>query len=171
MKLRKLEGRDAGLMLEWMHDPLVTAYLQNHFADKTLADCRQFIADSKIDSRNVHMAVADEEDTYMGTVSLKHIEGGMAEFAIAMRSCAHGKGFSQYGMAEILRYGLENLGLDFIYWCVNPANRRAVRFYDKNGYDRIEAGRLDSVCRRQIAKSYSEEQIAGCIWYQKGVSS
>lgn len=168
MKLRKLENRDARPMLEWMHDPSVTAYLQNNFAEKTLADCRRFIEESRTDSCNVHMAVADEDDTYMGTVSLKHIEGGMAEFAIAMRTCAMGKGFSQYGMAEILKFGLENLCLDCIYWCVNPANKRAVRFYDKSGYDRIDVGRMDSVCRMQIAKSYSEEQIHACIWYQKG---
>lgn len=169
MKLRKLENRDASLMLEWMHDSSVTAYLQNNFSEKTLEDCCRFIEDSRTDSDNVHMAIADENDTYMGTVSLKHIEGGVAEFAIAMRTCAMGKGFSQYGMAEILRHGLENLGLKCIYWCVNPANKRAVRFYDKNGYDRINVEKLNNICKRQIAEFYSREQVTTCIWYQKGV--
>ena len=75
----------------------------------------------------------------MGTVSLKHIHDGKAEFAIAIRKCAMGKGISGDAMKEILNYGLDTLGLDQIYWCVSPDNRRAVRFYEKNGYRQIPA--------------------------------
>ena len=43
MKLRKLEEKDAPLMLEWMHDPEVVADMRTNFADKTLEDCLSFI--------------------------------------------------------------------------------------------------------------------------------
>lgn len=139
MKLRKLELKDAPLMLEWMHDESVVAKLAANFAAKTIDDCRNYITASQTDGENLHLAVVDEDDTYMGTVSLKHIDrtAGTAEFAITVRAAAMGKGFARFGMDSILNMGIHQLGLSAIYWCVSPANARAVRFYDKNSYTRI----------------------------------
>ncbi len=138
MIVRKLERKDAPLMLEWMHDEKVVAHLSANFAAKTLADCESFIAYAQDTQADLHLAVADETDEYMGTVSLKHLDFAhkTAEFAITFRACAQGKGYANFGMGEILRLGLEALGLESIYWCVSPVNGRAVHFYDKNGYRR-----------------------------------
>lgn len=133
MYLRKLHKKDAKFMLEWMHDENVTSGLKKKFHLKTLEDCIGFIENSYKDDNSLHFAIADEGDIYMGTVSLKNIdrEKRCAEFAIAMRSCAMGKGFSEYGMREIFRIGWEELGLNMIYWNVLKTNRRAIRFYEK----------------------------------------
>ena len=141
MFLRKLQAEDAPLMLEWMHDESVVCHLGANFAAKTIDDCKNFIAASLTDTENLHLAVADADSTYMGTVSLKHIDrsAGTAEFAITVRACAMGKGFSRFGMDSILKMGIGELGLNAIYWCVSPKNARAVRFYDKNGYTRTDA--------------------------------
>lgn len=158
MKLRKLEQKDAPLMLEWMHDKDVTENLQANFASKTIEDCEAFIESSLEDKDNIHMAVVDESDEYMGTVSLKNIKDGTAEFAISMRTKSMGKGYSKYGMAEIIRIALEDMGLSEVYWCVSPDNKRAVRFYDKNGYSRVK-GYIDT-------GMYSKEQSEYYIWYR-----
>lgn len=138
MKLRKLEEKDGERMLQWMHDPAVVEHLGTNFPEKTLADCLAFIAAAQSDAVGIHRAITDGQDTYMGTVSLKHPGEGMAEFAITVCRDAMGKGYARYGMEQMLRYGLE-LGLERIYWCVSPQNARAVRFYDKSGYRRTEA--------------------------------
>lgn len=158
MKLRKLKAADAPLMLEWMHDPDCVGHLQSNFMEKTLDDCLGFIAYAQEPKDDLHLAIADESDTYMGTVSLKHIdrEAGRAEFAIAIRSCAMGKGLSGVAMAEILNLGLQEL--KEIYWCVSPENQRAVRFYDKHGYPRVPAEQM-------VAPHYTPEQIGTYIWY------
>ena len=129
MKLRALVQKDAPLMLEWMHDPGVVENLQANFAAKTLADCEAFIRSCSDTSENLHMAIVDESDEYMGTVSLKHIRQDRkdAEFAITIRACAMGKGVSAFGMREIIQIGLEEMGLNTVYWCVSPDNKRAVR--------------------------------------------
>lgn len=136
MYLRKLKLEDAPLMLEWMHDASVTEHLAANFAGKTVSDCENFIISSRNDDKNLHLAVAAEDDTYMGTVSLKQIDRqtASAEFAISMRSCAMGKGYARYAMFEIIRMGLDELGLKQVYWCVSQENKRACRFYDKNGF-------------------------------------
>ena len=162
MNLRKLELKDAPLMLEWMHDPDVVQNMQADFAHKTLSDCENFIRTSQMDNKNLHLAVVDDDNTYMGTVSLKNIENGAAEFAITVRKDAMGKGFSKYAMSEIIRIGIEKLKLKSVYWCVSPENKRAVKFYDKNGYTRIDFSKLNI-----SGGGYSPQQLQHYIWYQK----
>lgn len=134
MKIRKLAIKDASLMLEWMHDDNVTRMLKGDFASKTLEDAERFIRASWTDEDNLHMAIVSDEDEYMGTVSLKFIEDNTAEFAIAMRTCAMGHGYSWFGMEEIIRLGFDRLALNAIYWCVSKENERATRFYDKHKF-------------------------------------
>ena len=139
MNLRKLQLKDAPLMLEWMHDPSVTHDLHADFASKTLADAEAFIVASQDVSTDLHMAIVSDLDEYMGTVSLKHIdrENSNAEFAITVRSASMGRGYSWYGMAEIIRIAFEELGLNCVYWCVSRKNARADRFYTKHGFREI----------------------------------
>lgn len=134
MLLRKLELKDAPLMLAWMHDKDVTANLRTDFASKTLLDAENFIKGSWEDKENYALAIASDEDEYMGTVSLKHIEDGSAEFAITVRAEAMGRGYSWYGMESIIEKAFNELGLECVYWCVSRENLRAVRFYDKHNF-------------------------------------
>lgn len=109
MKLRRLELKDAPLMLEWMHDPTVVKYMQTNFNQKTLEDCELFIRNSWNDKQNLHLAIADEQDIYMGTVSLKNIHNSSAEFAITVRASAMGKGYSKNGMRQIFDFGKKRM--------------------------------------------------------------
>ncbi len=137
MYLRKLELKDAPLMLAWMHDKSVTEKLRTDFASKTLQDAENFIKWSWEDKENVNLAIASDEDEYMGTVSLKHIEEGSAEFAITVRSEAMGRGYSWFGMESIIEKAFNEYGLESVYWCVSKENIRAVRFYDKHNFNEV----------------------------------
>ena len=137
MQLRELEIKDAPLMLAWMHDRSVTADLYTDFSGKTIKDAESFIAASRDKAEDLNLAVASDSDEYMGTVSLKHIRDGSAEFAIAMRSEAMGRGYAWFGMQKIIEKAFEDLGLESVYWCVSRKNRRAVRFYDKHHFHEV----------------------------------
>ena len=134
MYLRKLELKDATLMLAWMHDKSVTEKLQADFASKTIDDAESFIKMSWDNKTDLHLAIASDTDEYMGTVSLKHIENGAAEFAITVRAEAMGKGYSWFGMESIIEKAFNELDLESVYWCVSRDNSRAVRFYDKHNF-------------------------------------
>jgi RimJ/RimL family protein N-acetyltransferase len=169
VNLRKLAAKDAPLMLEWMHDESVVAHMQKNFAAKTLDDCKKFILTSQSDEKNLHLAVAAKDDTYMGTVSLKNIHKETAEFAIAMRKAAMGKGYAKYAMQEIIRLGFKDMGLKHIYWYVNPKNARAIRFYDKNGYKRAAETSLDFLGEDKILNQIiymAEQEPKSCIQKQ-----
>lgn len=161
MKLRILELKDVPLMLEWMHDESVIKYMQADFQSKTEDDCRRFVTDSWIYQENLHMAIVDDDDVYQGTVSLKHITDSSAEFAIAIRLSAMGQGIAHTAMEQMLEIGFNELHLFEIYWCVSPENTRAVRFYEKNGYKRIDSP-TNFVCVGNTAT-----QISSYIWYQE----
>lgn len=159
MLLRKLKKDDAPLMLEWMHDESVVNDLQNDFASLTLKDAEAFIEGSINSEIDLHLAIASDNDEYMGTVSLKHIDrtGGSAEFAITIRKSAMGKGFAWFAMSEIIRIAFEEKDLDYVYWCVSEKNLRAVNFYRKNNFK--ETTQLAS----DILERYRD--IQGLLWF------
>jgi len=173
MYLRNLEQKDAELMLAWMHDQSVICDLRGNFASKTLEDCKTFISDS-ISENHMHLAIASDTDEYMGTVSLKNIKDGSAEFAITVRSEAMGHGYSWFGMKAIIEKAFEELGLESVYWCVSRDNHRAVRFYDKHNFHEVldvPAAALERYQGTDNLKWYSvlkgdgfdtREYVAGC---------
>ena len=174
MYLRNLALKDATLMLEWMHDESVTSKLGADFSKKTYEDAKEFIERSLVDSENVNLAIATDDDEYMGTVSLKHIEDDTAEFAIAIRSEAMGKGYSWFGMRSILEKAFEEFGLKSVYWCVSTENLRAVRFYDKHCFQEMKSVPEKALERYKGMKNLkwysvhkgtmfsSRESVAGC---------
>lgn len=159
VKLRQLELKDAVLMLEWMHDKDIVRDLQADFLHKTIDDCNNFIKNARTDENNLHLAIVNADDEYMGTVSLKNIRECEAEFGITIRKKAMGKGISIYAMKEIIKIGFNEKKLKRIYWCVSPKNTRAVRFYDKNNFKRYSIG------DRKI-EGYTVKQIKDYIWYE-----
>lgn len=138
--------KDAPLMLEWMHNDSVVHDMGTDFSKKTLGDCHAFITLSQNDSPCVHRAIVDDTDEYMGTVSLKNVDtvNKNAEFAITIRKCAMGKGYSAYGMNEIIRMGFQEYDLKTIYWYVSKNNTRAIRFYEKNGYKQVDFSKINT---------------------------
>ena len=176
MKLRDLKLKDAALMLEWMHDEDVVSKLRGNFKEKTIEDAETFIRNSKNREHNIHLAIVTDEDEYMGTVSLNYIDrnNNSAEFAIAVRKSAMGKGYSWYGMEEIIRKAFEEYNLECVYWCVSKKNDRAIRFYDKHNFHEtldISLQILERYCEEDNLKWYSvlkgdvlddRKEIVGC---------
>lgn len=158
MRLRRLELTDAEWMLEWMHTSDIVKDLQGNFASKTIEDCRKFIEFEQNDTRNLHLAIVNKHNQYMGTVSLKNINHGMAEFAIVVRKCAMGKGYAQFAINEIICKGFRELGLRRIYWCVSSKNIRAIAFYRKSGYKEIDIGSL-------TIEGYNAQQMREYLWF------
>ena len=155
-------------MLEWMHDPDAVTHLQGRFMEKTLQDCLDFIAASHAGDHQLHLAVVGEDDTYLGTVSLKHIDRQQkdGEFAIAIHPDAMGTGCAQDAMNSILQLGFTEQGLDRIFWCVSPENQRAVRFYEKGGYLQVDAQEINA--ERYYAPQLARQLLWYCVKNRQG---
>lgn len=137
--IRKLEMKDLPYMYEWMHDENVTANLQADFASFTEYKVAEFIKqamEQNENSDNIHYAIVDECDEYMGTISLKNIskKDKNAEYAIVTRSKAHGKGYAKEATRDIINLGFKEYGLEKIYLYVSTKNIAADKFYKKCGF-------------------------------------
>ena len=132
--LRSLRPEDAPLMLEWMQDPSIACFFRFDAAVMTVEKCAAFIESANCDQKSRHYAIADENDEYLGTISLKNIQNDSAEYAVSTRKCAHGTGAAVYATREILRIAFEELGLETVFLNVLADNLRANAFYCKMGF-------------------------------------
>jgi len=136
MELRPLKRKDAPLMLEWMRDENIIRFFCFDASGSDLESTNEFIDSSISDKTDVHFAVVNDEDEYMGTVSLKNIDSVNmhGEYAIALRKTAQGKGYAKFATEAILRYAFQKIGLNKVYLNVLSYNKRAIAFYEKIGF-------------------------------------
>lgn len=139
IRLRKLEEKDAVGMLEWMQDSEVQKEFQFHADEKDIKSVIDFIQHAEIqviDGQDLHYAIADENDEYQGTISLKSVDltDRKAEYAVSLRRGAWGRGIASKATREILRLAFEQFGLERIYLNVLADNKRAIRMYERIGF-------------------------------------
>lgn len=133
--LRMLKIEDAVFMLEWMHDPNVNSNFKFDFASMTKEKVIDFI-NTSFNNETQHFAFVNENDEYLGTISLKHISytDNNAEYAITTRTCAQGTGAAYKATMALLKYAFDELGLHRVYLNVLEENERANAFYKKCGF-------------------------------------
>ena len=159
VRLRQLVQKDAPFMLEWMTDPEITRFFRFDASKASLDSCQAFIRNANNQQDEVHFAIADENDEYLGTISLKNIDQKKrrAEYAISMRKKVHGTGTALQATDLILRYAFETLGLDEVYLNVLGENGRANAFYRKAGFRfaRVEPDALEQRGGRKTLNWYT----------------
>lgn len=139
--LRQLCEKDAELMLEWMHDPDTQKSFQKNMLDVSLDDARRFCREAKLrdslkQGGSIHLAIANDDDEYLGTISLKNVDlkCRLAELAISLRKKARGKGIATEAVRLMFKKGFEEIGLHRIYLTVLADNTAAVKLYEKCGF-------------------------------------
>lgn len=134
--IRQLELKDAEQMLECLNDSSNMKYLAIGEQKHSIDDCKSFVLKSQIDRFNKHFAIVDENNRWIGTVSLKNIDClvKQAELAIITASNVHGKGYAKRAIDEVLTYAFLQLGLNRVYLNVIDENISANRLYKKCGF-------------------------------------
>lgn len=160
MRLRPLETDDSVRMFEWMNDHDVTQNLHQDYSSLNNKDAVSFIRKSGIISKEQHLAIVNDANEYMGTVSLRHIDysTGLAEFAIVVRKDAMGKGYAWFGMVEMLKKAFEIYGLEKVYWRVKKDNKRAIRFFIKHGFNQLD----DDIPQEIMLRHSNEPDL---VWF------
>lgn len=162
MKLRALRECDAKGMLEWMNDPQIRQWFRFKTDYTRKEDVLDFISKAKampIDGGSMHYAVTNEDDEYLGTISLKNINlsDRNAEYAISLRAKAQGKGIAMQATGLLLKKAFEEIGLERVYLNVLADNIRAVRFYEKTGFI-YEGESKNSIFLKEVYRSL--------LWYR-----
>ncbi len=139
IRLRQLQEKDAEGMLEWMQDSEVRKSFRFCTDNKTKADVLEFIRNAEvapIEGKSIHYAVSDDNDEYLGTISLKDVNltARNGEYAISLRRKAQGKGIGIEATNELLRRAFCEFGFQKVYLNVLADNHRAIRLYEKCGF-------------------------------------
>ena len=141
IRLRELQDKDVTFMLEWMHDPEIQKRFKKDMLIASEGDALRFIKSAREENiyetgANLHCAIVNEYDEYLGTVSLKDIDyiSKTAEFAIALRPKMHGSGYGFRATGLMLKKGFEELGLHRVFLSVYSNNLAAIRLYEKSGF-------------------------------------
>ena len=141
ISLRPLKEKDAPLMLEWMHDVEIQKSFQKNMMNMKLQNAIDFCKTSEIpkvlqSGYNLHFAIVDEEDEYLGTISLKAIdmENRTAEYAISTRRKVHGKGIAKHSTILLLEKAFDEYELHKVYLNVLTDNEAAIHLYEKCGF-------------------------------------
>lgn len=153
INLRGLRAEDAEAMLEWMHDEEIQLGFQKNMLDMKAEDAKRFIANSQLetgikDGSDIHYAIVDDRDVYLGTISLKKINLGLktAEYAVVLRKSFQGKGIASAATRKLFKIAFEDIKLDSIYLYVIEDNLRARKCYRRNGFVFVEKIE-NSICK------------------------
>lgn len=159
-RLRELCLKDCDGMLEWMHDPQINYFYTDKIKMATKESVENFIKVAtrmKEEGSTYHYAIANAQDEYMGTISLKNVDKIWgAEYAISMRQRFQGKGIASWATKEILRIAFEELELNRVYLNVLSDNEHANQFYVKNQF------RYEGESKQCIL---IEDQLKSLKWY------
>jgi len=136
IKLRPLKLTDADYMKEFVEDENISNNLLFTRYPFSTENMISFIKTSWEDKRNIHYAIANENDEYIGTISLKNISyiDKNAEYAIVIRKKYWGQKIALKATDKLLFYGFNILNLEKIYLNVLSHNGRAIKFYEKYGF-------------------------------------
>lgn len=137
--LRALQIKDAEGMLEWMHDSEIQQNFKMETLNKTYEDVISFIQNAATelsDGKSLHFAIADEQDEYLGTISLKDVDliAKKAEYSICLRRKAQGQGVAVKATDKLLQMAFEQFGLQRVYLNVLADNKKAIHLYVKCGF-------------------------------------
>ena len=139
--LRELREQDAPFMLEWMHDPDIQKCFRKNMMGANLNDTLSFCRNSAIpvilkNGDSLHFAITDENNEYLGTVSLKNIDldNKSAEYAIVLRKKAQGHGIAYAATILLLKKSFSEYGLHRVYLNVLATNTPAINLYEKVGF-------------------------------------
>lgn len=157
MKLRLLEKKDIPGMLEWMHDSEVNRFFRFDADNMTTEKAEEFIDKALEDAsqkRSFHFAIVDDNDEYMGTISLKDIDwdAKTGEYAISLRRSAQGKGIGSMATKQLLEFAFSEIELNRVFLNVLEDNNNAIKLYEKAGF-RYEGMFKNHICIRGNIKS------------------
>lgn len=135
--LRKLKKDDAKYMMEFCKDNEISKSFKFTRKDCSINKFNSFIERSWDDSENKHFAIENSNNEFVGTVSLKNISyiDGNAEYSIVTLRKFWGSGIAKFATRKIIDIAFNELGLRKIYLNVISTNKRAIKFYEKLGFE------------------------------------
>ena len=137
--IRPLRKRDLDVMSGWdtFQDPLYRLF---DWPRRGSVENGLWYADLVRDRRRVYYAVDDEQHVVIGRISLREIRGReSARLGIGFGTLYVSQGYGSEALRLFLHYYFEKLGFERMVLDVAAINVRAVRCYERCGFERTKS--------------------------------
>lgn len=137
--LRPLEQEDVPTCLRWINDPEVTRTLAAYRPLNEPREREWFEGHYKDDREIILAIVLKKQDKHVGNTGLHRIDWKNRETELGImigETEEWNKGYGTEAIGLMLDYGFERLNLHRIYLRVYANNPRAIRCYEKAGFQR-----------------------------------
>lgn len=140
--LRIPEEDDSDILKAWQSDKEVTCLLP--FPNSlSLKNLDHYITAGDMDRPNFVFIIQNEDDIPIGICSLDHIDWvngtSSIDITIYAKNC-WGRGYGYDAVKALTYFGMDELNLYTIYACIPEDNERAIKCFQKAGYE--SEGRL-----------------------------
>lgn len=123
----------------WLNDPEVNEFLETR--QSTIPDLQAYIQKQIDDPNSIFMGIFDKmTDTHIGNLKLQPIDWNKkkAIFGILLGDKQYwGRGIGTEATELIVSYAFDTLGLNEIELGVIAENKRAIRVYEKAGFEQV----------------------------------
>jgi len=138
VKLRPIRMSDAEACFRWVSDPDVTRLLGLFRPARSLEQERAWISSVLADQQQQAFVIADEHGRAIGTCSLRGIDEteGIAFLGLMIgEKTLWDRGYGTSAVKALLGHAFRELGLREVRLSCHPDNRRALRCYEKAGFE------------------------------------
>jgi len=138
VRLRPVEERDLPHFVRWLADPEVTRWLGDLEGPPTLEGEREWYENKRADPDNVLWAVDGPEGRLIGTIEMRiSPRQHRAEMGVAIQDKTQwNKGYGTDAVRLALQYAFRDLRLNRVQLTCDEENARAIRCYEKCGFQR-----------------------------------
>ena len=137
VRLRAVEREDIPVFVRWFNDPEVLQYLSLYMPMSQAEEERWF--ERQLDARDQKvLAIETAEGIHIGNIGLHEIDwkNRQAELGIAIGEKAYwGLGYGSDAIKTLLRFAFDEMNLHRVYLRVFDFNARAIRCYEKCGFE------------------------------------
>lgn len=133
--LRAIEREDLPNYVQWLNDPTVLEHF-GHFLPLSLAPEEQWY-EAMLKDSNVRNFAIEFEGRHVGGAGFNNIDGRNANAEVGLfvgLPELWDRGLGHDVLRTLLRFGFEQMNLHRIYLRVFAKNERAVRLYEKVGF-------------------------------------
>ena len=138
MRLRPVQEQDLPHFVRWLADPEVTRWLGDLEGPPTLEEEREWYDSKRSDPDNVLWAIDGPEGWLIGTIELRVTpRSRRAEMGVAIQDKTQwNQGYGTEAVRLALAYAFGDLELNRVGLTCDEENGRAIRCYEKCGFQR-----------------------------------
>jgi RimJ/RimL family protein N-acetyltransferase len=163
--LRIPESDDINLMTGWKNDREAAKYLP-YSPPVSKQDIKEYISKIEVNESSVVFIIETEDEIPIGICTLEDVDWKSSSAKITTviyaKNC-WGRGYGYDTVRTLTKYGMEQLNLHTIYVHILEGNEKAVRCFEKAGYEK------EGILKHRLYKDGSYKNVVSLSIINTGI--